>query len=154
MSSIMSIIKRQYLSDLIDLGICLLPSILTIYLTNIRYHFKMIGMFELMALIYLLYGVINLFVNQGKTIGNIILRVNLISTNEKVKSSFKFALRVIMISLILFIIPYSGGSNYIILLMIILYVIPIKFNKDDYFYYSLLNLTIGATFVTVDSKSR
>lgn len=140
--------NRQYFSDFVDMIICFIPAILTYSLTGIQQYYERLGIFEIMAIIYLFYSIIVIITNDGRSIGNILSKTSMIYVNSGNKSVLLYLLRVIIISFIIFSIPEMVEGNYLLLAISLLLFLPIRFKKNRVAIFSLLNRGSLLTFIS------
>jgi len=142
--------NRQYLSDLVDVLICFTSALLTYYIIDIQSYFERVGVFELTSIIYLFYFITVIVTNNGSTIGNNITKTSIINITSGEKSTLLLILRGILISSIILLIPNMFTNKLMYLVIPLLLLIPIRFKRNNYIIFSILNMTLKLAFISSD----
>ncbi len=145
----MNIGFKQLLSELIDISICLLPSIGIFYFSELRNEIDLLNITYILSFVYLVYGIIMTLGGNGQSVGDNIIKIKFISTKDGQNSKIKFLLRIIYKSLILFALADLGYANLTTISMA-LTMFPIKFSKGKYTYYSFLSVGFNSTYINKD----
>lgn len=142
-----NILKKQLLSEIIDITICVIPAIGSYYLTELKFQFSSINVLYLLSIIYFVYGILLTFIADGRSIGDNIMKIELISTKTGNKSKASFLIREVIKSGSIFYIADLQNIEYIVIIVIFLLLFPFKFTLNKYIYYSLLSFGSKSTFI-------
>ncbi|MHB2149762.1 RDD family protein [Calditrichota bacterium LG25] len=141
-----SILFKQYLAELIDICICIIPAILVYYFTNLKDEIESLNIRYLLSAIYLFYGILSTFFETGQTVGDKIMNILLINTKNGKPSRLGSLIRIIYKAYILFVIADIENVS-LIMYSFILIIFPFKFKKSNYTYYSLLSLGTNSIYI-------
>ena len=81
---------KQYISDLIDISLCISPAIISFFITDVQKYFNYLGILVLLSIIYFFYCILILFSSKGRTVGNAILRIKLINSKTGERTFLNF----------------------------------------------------------------
>ncbi len=132
-------------ANLIDLGIPLFPVIISYYYKNLVI-FEYLGFFELLAIIYLIFTLISIIGNKGNTIGNNLSKIYLIDVKTEKVNFLKNLLRILLITVLIFLIGDIKNPDITTFILFILVILPIPIIKKDKITLSLLNASLGLSY--------
>jgi len=144
-----NLLGKQYMSDLIDLLICLFTATISYYFLNKDLVQSYTNLKELTSFIYLFYSSIIFLTLSGVTVGNTIFNIKLIFIKNIKISNYYFLLRSIVIALLIYTMPINPLQDILFFILIIIVIFPQKYKKDNYIQYSLLNKILNVSFVAL-----
>lgn len=137
-------IRRQYVSDTIDVLICLIPSSYLAYVSEIGNTFSFLNLFSITAIVYMMTCLLAILSNNGRSVGNVLQKIVLISLRHGKPSTKHSIYRMVSI----FIILLSMSQFHVgTLAIIVALVAPIPFQMHGHKIVSMLYLISKTTFV-------
>ena len=146
---------KQYFSDLLDIIISFSPALSYYLLMNYNLvTYISLEIQELTAIIYLAYCILIIVVHNAKTVGNALLKINIVSTKNGELTKLGFLIRSTVISIIIFLFPLNESFDLTMILAILILVAPIRVVQNNFVQYSLLNSLIRVTFIDVHNDKK
>jgi len=138
---------RQYFSEVIDLALCLITSLMVFIFSDLKN--LQINVYHLIPIVYLVYGLFSFFIGKGRSIGDISQRIVLIRTNSGKNAKFLFLIRMFVKTIIIFFLLNFKNIGFIYILISLMIIIPIKIRTKDYVYYSMLSFGSKTTYTDI-----
>jgi hypothetical protein len=141
---------KQYLSEIIDLTICLGATIAIYYAANL--YSTQFKIYQVMSVIYFIYGLLSVIISSGQSIGDKLMKILLIKTKTGKSSKIIFLSRIFIKTIIIFLIMNYQDIKFITLILILLIIVPFKFKTGEYYFYSLMSFGSKTTFIITKGK--
>ncbi len=142
-----NILFKRFLSRIIDIAIPFIGSGIGYALAdNLQKIYKIneiISMINFMFIMYFVTIIFSIFINKGKTIGDITLKIEMVKMKDNSFSLSKILIREIYFFLFFFGITISNTG----IILFILHIIPIFNNKHEDYIVTALDIIFGSKYI-------
>jgi hypothetical protein len=141
----LEIVMKQFTSEIIDIIICIFPSMLIYFFSDLETVISNLNIIHIFAFIYFLYGISLLFINEGRSFGDKIMNIQLINAKTGKRSSLLFLFKITIKSLIFLSLAEIQFYGFSMIILILIF--PLKIKAKNNIYYSVMNLGCQATYI-------
>ncbi|MCF8353842.1 MAG: hypothetical protein K9H48_05275 [Melioribacteraceae bacterium] len=152
MFSKLGILKRHIISNLIDIGIPLVPIVYS-YCTRDIILFDYLTFFEVFSIVFLITNLLFYLIGKGNTIGEKLTQIDLIFYKSETKNHAMNIIRIILIAGFIFLLRSFENFDYTLFLVFILLFMPIKFVRKNYMFFSIINNIMGLYYIPKEEKT-
>ena len=125
-------------ANLIDIGIPLTPLLYSYYYKDLVI-FEYLNLFQLLGIVYLIFNLLAYNFGKGCTIGENLIKIQLIDVKTKKKNHFKNIFRIVFIAALLFYSQEGDSFKYESIAVLFFMIVPVKFSFQNNTIYSIVN---------------
>lgn len=144
-----SIYKKRVLSEIADISVALIAATIIYYFTAWKNDYEYMNIIFFLSIIYFINGVFCTFLTNGQSIGDTLFKISLVNVKNGINSKLKFFMHYLAKSIAIFMITDLDILDLFGIIIVILFIVPIKIQVKEQNYYSMLNLGFKSTYINV-----